>query len=396
MAANNSSSSLWMAVLSLSIGTFALVTTEFLPIGLLSYIADDFGISPGAAGFLVTMPGFFAAIAAPICTVAAGTVDRRILLLGFTILLTVSNLIVASASSFEVAVAGRALLGISVGGFWTFAAAAGRRLVEPQDGNRATSIVMTGISVGTVVGVPLGSALGSLLGWRLAFFAVAILSLVVVLIQALVLPKIFMTASQSFRDLARVAGDRKLAVAFAAIALAAGGHFTAYTYLEPHLVRDVGAGPTELGWMLAIFGGAGIAGTFIGERIASKSPPTGTAIVAIAMAASIFATVCASSNLLIESLAVAAWGTAFGAVPVCVQLWTYSASPERFETSSALTVSMFQIAVAAGSLGGGFLADGFGIRFAFMAATALSMFCALLAAISSFKRSPDYLSGTMK
>jgi predicted MFS family arabinose efflux permease len=381
MKRSNSDRSSWLAVLSLAIGTFALVTTEFLPIGLLSYIASDFGVSPGAAGILVTTPGVFAAIAAPLCILAAGSTDRRLLLIGLTVLLMVSNLIVATSSSFELAIAGRALLGISVGGFWTFAAAVGRKLVDARDGNRATAIVMAGISVGTVVGVPLGSALGGLLGWRLAFVAVAVLCFFVVLIQAAFLPKITMATSQTFRGLVEALRNRKLVLAFAAIALAAGGHFTAYTYLEPHLVRDVGAGPTALAWMLAIFGLAGIVGTFVGERVAARNPPAGTAVVALTMAASILMSVYFISGLQFEAVAVALWGAAFGAVPVCVQLWSYAADPDRFEASTALTVTVFQIALAAGSFGGGILADAWTIPITFVAAATLSLLCALLSAI---------------
>ncbi|MFJ6326885.1 MULTISPECIES: MFS transporter [unclassified Rhizobium] len=385
MTVGSSLRSSWLPVVSLAFGTFALVTTEFLPIGLLSLIANDFATSPGAAGILVTTPGIVAAIAAPICTVAAGSIDRRLLLVGFTLLLVLSNLIVATSTTFEIAVAGRALLGVSVGGFWTFAAVVGRKLVEAQYGNRATSLVMTGISVGTVVGVPLGSALGGFLGWRLAFIAVAVLCFFVLLVQAAVLPKIVMPTSQSFKGLAGTFYDRPLVAALGAIALAAAGHFAAYTYLEPHLVHEVGAGPKALACMLAIFGAAGIAGTFLGERVASRNPPGGTAIVAFTMAASILASVYFSPSLLLEAAAVAVWGAAFGAIPVCVQLWTYAAGPDRFEASSALTVTIFQIALAAGSFGGGLVADAWGISSAFVAAAAIATLCALLAGFVSVK-----------
>ncbi|UHS61292.1 MFS transporter [Agrobacterium vaccinii] len=392
MVVSTSSRSSWLAVLSLATGTFALVTTEFLPIGLLSDIANDFAKSPGSTGILVTTPGIVAAIVAPLCTVFAGSIDRRLLLVSFTLLLVLSNLIVATSSSFEMAITGRALLGVSVGGFWTFAAAVGRRLVETHQGNRAISVVMTGISVGTVVGVPLGSALGGLLGWRSAFIAVAALCLSVLLFQVAVLPKITMTTSQSFKGLADTIRDRKLVIAFAAIALAACGHFTAYTYLEPHLVHDVGADTTTLGWMLAIFGAAGIVGTFIGERVASRNPPAGTSLVALIMAASILMSILVVSNLLYEAIAVALWGAAFGAIPVCVQLWTFTAYPDRFETSSALMVTVFQIALAAGSLVGGLLTDTWGIPAAFMAATAFGIICSLLsisASLKTFTRSQE-------
>ena len=374
------STSSWPAVLSIAVGTFVLVTSEFLPIGLLSHIANQFDIQPGQAGLLVTMPGLIAAIAAPLCTVSAKRVDRRLLLIGFTILVLASNLIVASAQSSEVAIFGRALLGISVGGFWTFAAAVGRKLVTHRDGSRATSIIMAGISIGTVVGVPLGSALGSIMGWRLSFIAVAALCLLVAAAQSTLLPKILIEAGQSWRGLREAARSPSLTLAFAATALTAGGHFAAYTYLEPHLVANARLDPTRLGLFLAIYGVFGIVGTFVGERLSRERPAVGFMVVAAAMAASIVLTTLLSWNPFAEAVAVALWGAAFGAVPVCVQIWTYASDPARFETSSAITVSVFQIALAAGSFLGGLVADAQGIIAAFLAGACLNLLAALLVA----------------
>jgi predicted MFS family arabinose efflux permease len=371
------SKSSWAAVISVAIGTFALVTTEFLPVGLLSHIAVDFNIPAGQAGILVTTPGIVAAIAAPLCTVAAKGMDRKLLLVGFTFLLLVSNVIMATAQTLEVAIVGRALLGVSVGGFWTFAAAVGRKLVAEESGARATSIIMAGISVGTVVGVPLGAALGSMIDWRFAFSAVAILCFAIMLAQAAFLPKITLVTAQTFTGLLKAAQNPKLALAFAAAAIASAGHFTAYTYFEPHLVEEAGATPSTVGWLLAIYGVAGVFGTFLGERLGARRPETGFLFVAVAMSASIFMTFAWASNLPAEAGAIALWGAAFGAVPVCVQLWTYASDPQRFETSSALMVTVFQFALAGGSFAGGILADRFGLSAAFVGGSILSLICAL-------------------
>jgi predicted MFS family arabinose efflux permease len=56
----------WSAVAAVAIGAFALVTSEFLPVGLLPQIAHDLRITEGQAGLMVTLPGFLAAIAAPL------------------------------------------------------------------------------------------------------------------------------------------------------------------------------------------------------------------------------------------------------------------------------------------------------------------------------------------
>lgn len=49
-SASNLKPANWVAVVTVGIGAFALVTTEFLPVGLLSQIADDLGISKGQVG----------------------------------------------------------------------------------------------------------------------------------------------------------------------------------------------------------------------------------------------------------------------------------------------------------------------------------------------------------
>ena len=58
-AAENAASPLrsWLSVGAVTIGAFAFVTTEFLPVGLLPQIAHDLGVSAGTAGLMVTTPG---------------------------------------------------------------------------------------------------------------------------------------------------------------------------------------------------------------------------------------------------------------------------------------------------------------------------------------------------
>src|SRR4051812_29038602 len=119
----------WLAVLSIAVGAFALVTTEFLPVGLLPSIAAELGVTEGVAGLMVTIPGLMGALAAILVTVGIGKTDRRYAIWGLTATLIVSNLIVALSHSFPLVLFGRALLGVGVGGFWAIGPALGTRLV---------------------------------------------------------------------------------------------------------------------------------------------------------------------------------------------------------------------------------------------------------------------------
>ncbi|MCP1327371.1 MFS transporter, partial [Halomonas sp. 707D4] len=122
----------WWAVVAVMGGIFLLVTAEQLPIGLLSQIAREMGVSEGAAGLMVTVPGVVAAFAAPLLPVAVGRMDRRVMLTALMVAMTVGSVLSALASSFVALLAARVLIGVSIGGFWAIAGSIAPRLVPEQ------------------------------------------------------------------------------------------------------------------------------------------------------------------------------------------------------------------------------------------------------------------------
>jgi len=77
----------WPAIISLSLGVFGLVTSEFLPASLLTPMAQDLGTTAGMAGQSVTATAFIAALAGPGVVVGTGRFDRRTVLLALTMCL---------------------------------------------------------------------------------------------------------------------------------------------------------------------------------------------------------------------------------------------------------------------------------------------------------------------
>lgn len=270
------------------------------------------------------------------------------------------------------------LLGICVGGFWTFAVAVGRRLVPEAQGSRATAIILAGVSIGTVVGLPIGTALGALAGWRFAFGCVAGFAGLTVLSQFLLLSSLPNRDVTTFALLAGLFKIPAMRVGFLASALTAAGHFAAYTYLQPYLSRIVHLTPSGITWTLAAYGSAGIVGTFAGERAANRSLRWTFFGVSLSLGLAILTAAVFSADRIGSIAAVVTWGAAFGAVPVCTQIWTYRSSPERFEPASAMGITVFQIALAAGSFGGGVVVDYAGLLPAFLLGGALALACGLL------------------
>ena len=179
-----------LAVFSVALGTFTLVTNEFLPVALLTGIRTSLGVSQGVAATMVTVPAVVAAVASPALEVAAGRLDRRLVLLLMAGLFTFSDVLSAAAPNFAVMLVARFLLGAAIGGFWAIGASIGGRLVPEPRAAWARSVIFSGITLAIVLGVPVASFVGGWLGWRTAFAATAGLALLALVLMAVLLPKL--------------------------------------------------------------------------------------------------------------------------------------------------------------------------------------------------------------
>lgn len=180
----------WPGVAALALGTFTVVTSEMLPVGLLTPMGRSLGVPEGVAGLTLTITGLVAALSAPALVPLLGRADRRTALCVLVAVLVVGNLGAAWAPDFGTMVVARVLVGIGMGGVWAVAAGLAVRLVPAKSAGTATSLVFSGIAVASVLGVPAGTYLGALAGWRAAFLAAAGLGAVVLVAAALLLPRL--------------------------------------------------------------------------------------------------------------------------------------------------------------------------------------------------------------
>jgi len=147
--------------MSLALGVFGFVTSEFLPASLLTPMARDLHTSIGMAGQSVTATAFIAALAGPGVVIGTSRFDRRAILLVLTLCLIVSSVLAALASDLTMLIASRILLGVGLGGFWAMSIALVMRLSPPGSEARAMAVIMTGVSVATVCAAPLGAWISS-------------------------------------------------------------------------------------------------------------------------------------------------------------------------------------------------------------------------------------------
>jgi DHA1 family purine ribonucleoside efflux pump-like MFS transporter len=350
----------WAAIGALALGVFALVTSEFLPASVLTPLAADLHVSVGAAGQAVTATAVVGAIAAPLTPVLTGRWDRRRVMWGLMALLCVSNLLTVLAVNLPMLLVARVLLGASLGGFWSMAAALAMRLVPAKALPRAMSIVFTGVSVATVSAAPVGAYVSDTLGWRAAFVIAGVVGALALLAQALTLPRLAPTAPPKLRGLWQVARRPSVAVALAGVLLVISGHFAGFTYVRPVLEQVTHLNVAAISLVLLAFGVAGFFGNFAGAFLAERDPRLAVLGGAGFVAASALAIVILGVAPWAVAIALAVWGFGFAMLPVGFQAWATSEASDQAELAGGLLTSTFQVAIAMGAIFGGVLVDHLG------------------------------------
>lgn len=379
---NSHESRAWLSVVSLALGAFALVAAEFLPIGILTHVAKDLGVSVGTAGVMVLIPGFMAALSAPFVVVASGRLDRRYLVLTLMGLMVVSNVLAALAPNFAVMMAARVLLGIGLGGFWATGPSLGFRLVKEGSGTRATALVLSGVSAGTVLGLPVGAFVGDFAGWRFAFAGAAGVGAVVFLFQLFVLPRIPAVRSFGFKGLARILTRPMARVGVLATVLVIAGHFGAYTFVSPFFLNTAHLQPTLIAVLLLAYGAAGFAGTFLAGILIPKGQVATLVGTVLSLGLILLILPLVSGSVIAVSALFILWGLVWGATPMNLQTWMMKAWPEAPEAASAVLVSTIGFSIALGSFASGLVVDHLGVAIAIPLAGAVAVASGIFATLT--------------
>ncbi|MFF0608038.1 MFS transporter [Nocardia tengchongensis] len=348
----------WASVWALGFAVFVVTTTEMAPVGLLPEIAHDLDVSSGSAGVAVTAFGLVAGLLAPVSTVVSGRFDRRALLLTILSVFTAGNLLSALSSSYGLFILSRLVTGVIHGLMWSIVAAIAIRLVQPKDGVRATAIAFSGISVALVLGVPLGSSIGNIGGWRAAFGALAVLSLLSLLVVFLFVPRLPVVESVAWSDFRRLAGSRALLAALVVTCVVVVGNYAAYTYVAPFLIDERHIASSMIGPYLLLYGIAGVAGNFISGFALDRlgSPAKVLVALGLAVVVSLVLLPLLNSRYAVVVLLVV-WGAAYSGLPVALQTLVLRSGGDSGQAATSTYVLVFNCSIAMGALLGGFAID---------------------------------------
>ena len=347
----------WGAVFAIAFGAAVLTISQNLPASLLTPLAADLHITEGLAGQTVTATAVVGLVTSLLIAAAARNINRRVLLLAFLILLIVSNLSVAFAPSLSILLLGRMLLGLAVGGFWTFNAALAMRLVSATFVPRALSIVFGGVAIATIAGAPVASYLGDIVGWRSVFLGAAALSVLALVWQFVVLPSMPPQGQTRFATVILLLKRPQVRIGMLGVILSFAGNTALSTYLRPFLEIVTQVDIHELSRILLLFGIANFIGTSLAGSMLKWNLRLTLMLMLLLMSALAGGLIMFGNLLLVTSLLVALWGFTSGSIPVGWSTWLTRTVPDEAESGGGLLVAAIQLAITLGAATGGVAFD---------------------------------------
>lgn len=376
----------WTAVIAVGLATFSVVTTEMLPVGLLTSIAGTLSITTGSAGLMISLPALLAALFAPFVVIASGGIDRRWILCGLLALLVVANLASALAPDLIVMLAARMLVGFCMGGIWAIAGGLASRLVPEKAIGLATSIIFGGVAAASVLGVPLGAFIGDVIGWRWAFGIMAIFSALVLAFHLAVIPALPVTGSANLSHFIALLGNRKIQTGLFLTLLLVTSHFVAFTFVRPLLISVSGFDTQWIGAILLAYGIAGIGGNFLAGITAARYTAFTLTAIATGLVLTPLLFIVAGQSVTGGSSVLIFWGLAYGGLSVGLMTWMMKAAPRAVEIAAALYVGVFNTGIALGSWSGGQIVDRLALTDTLWQACGLATVALILAVAAGMNR----------
>lgn len=366
---NDENKANWGAVYAMSLCVFALITSEFLPVSLLTPIASDLMMTEGQAGQSIAISGIFAVVTSLYIALLSQKWDRKIVMIALTTLMIVSGVVITVAPNYYVLMLGRALLGIVIGGFWSLSTATLMRLLPAAELPRGLVILNAGNALAATIAASVGSFLGAYIGWRGAFFCIVPITLISLIWQLVSFPGMPAQYSKPLSwNVFKLLGRPEFLIGMLAVLFLFMGQFALFTYLRPFLETVTRVNVSQLSMSLLILGVAGFIGTvYIGKLLRKTLFPV-LIIWPCILGLTAFGLMISGSNLYGCALLIAIWGFIGTSSSVGWYVWLARVVPNDSEQGGGILIAIIQLAITLGAGVGGLLYDLHGYQASFSSA----------------------------
>lgn len=260
------------SLIALAFGTLALGIAEFTMMGILPYVASDFGISIAKAGHFISAYALGVCCGAPVLILARKRPLKQILMALVTLII-VGNLCASLAPNYWILMLGRFVSGLPHGAYFGVASIVASKLADKGKSSEAVSIMIAGMTVANLFGVPLGTSLSHMLSWRVTFLLVAFWGVIVLYYIGRWVPFVEGLQDTGFKGQFRFLRKPAPWILLGATALGNGGVFCWYSYISPLLTHVSGFSDNSLSVLMVLAGFGMVVGNLISGRMSDRYTP---------------------------------------------------------------------------------------------------------------------------
>lgn len=259
-------------LISLAFGALSFGILEFVVMGLLPYIAQDFDVSIADAGKTISWYAL-GVVAGAFFMVFCRKFNLKYLMLGIVTVHLIGTILTVFAPSFELLLYCRFISGLPHGCFFGVGAIIAQRIAEVGKSNSAMAIMVAGQTVSNVFGVPLGTALANNFAWQAIFYLMIAWGVIVLISMIIYLPDTGKLEPGSFLDQFKFLKLRAPHLIFLSIFVGNGGIFCVQTYISLVLTDLIGIALAMVPAVLIGVGFTMMVFNILSGKLADKSSP---------------------------------------------------------------------------------------------------------------------------
>ncbi|MER0000746.1 MFS transporter [Corynebacterium sp. KPL4015] len=342
-----------IVMVAMALGAFAIGTTEFVSMGLLPLIAEDFGVSEDTASTLITTYALGVVVGAPLIAAFTGKLPRRrliLLLIGF---LVVGNLLSVLAPNYWVLMVARFIAGMPHGAYFSVANLSAASMAPPGGRGKAMAFVGMGLAIATVIGVPAAQALGSALGWHAAYLVVVVIGLITAVALFFLMPHMTEMKQTDIRTEFGAFKNSQVWLTVIMGVVGFGGMFSVYTYISWTMTEVAGLSDSLIWVVLMAYGIGMTIGNAFGGWLADRNLEFGIIFALASLIIILTAFYFLSSHAIPATICFGMVAFMGSTLVPSLQLRLVHVAGDAQTLSAALNQSALNIANAAGATIGG-------------------------------------------
>ena len=357
---------------------FSLGCSEFVVIGIESDLATELGVSLATAGQLISVFALVYAIATPVLALSTGRFRRYQLLVCYSIVFVLGNLVMALAPNFQVLFASRIILGSVSGALLAVGVTYIPELLSPQQTSLAISVVYGAFSVAMVFVTSIGKFVADTLDWHVAMYGT--LTFAVLICGALVafMPRAGQTDEPAtFREQAGLLREPSIITGMLIFLFGVGSVYVFYGYVTPYLEQVLGMGTVEASTTLMAYGVFCLISNILGGWIDARFGMKALLVTFVLQAAALLGLFAVGGTMplalvFVFSLALLMYLFSVSCITHFMDV-ARSRHPKSMVLASSVEPMAFNVGISFGTAVGGAVVSGVGIAYVGAVGAAFSL-----------------------